>query len=796
MASLNHKQQQIKVEKINLKKEIYKYLQYWPWFVLCILISLTLGYFYLRYTTPIYLAKSTIILKDDTGGDIGSAIYSEMGFSELTANNFETEIGILKSRRLMQEVVKSLQLYIQYFKEGQVNTVEIYEDLPFSVQILKLNDEKLKNIGGASFEIFISANSFSVRNLHNGKLIKVASGEPLTLDFADLVLSTNSKSEINEQSSKIIMKFSNIEQVASHYRNMVNIVQEAKTSGLLSLQLLDPVKEKASDVLDQLIMEYNRDAIEKKNLVAGNTANFIDERLAIINGELDSVETGKETFKEENKLTDIEAQSQLFIQNANVYNQQRQEVSTQLELANAMLEYISTNSNSSLLPTNLGISEGGVNSQISEYNNLVLDRNRILEGSSEINPIVIKLNSKIEQIKQNVVQSLQRMRYNLQIAQEDLERQASSVGSQIYAVPSKEREYRGIERQQNIKETLYLFLLQKREENSLSMAVTEPKAKIVDRAYYEDGAISPNSRNIYLGSLLLGLFAPFGVIFLVNMFDSKIRNRTDLELVTNQNSILGVLPKVSKTNKIILTNDRSILAESFRILINNLEYLLINVKNKIGGKVLLLTSTIQGEGKTFTAINLSISLSNTGKKVLLLGTDLRNPKLGILINKPNLPGLSEYLVDDSINLEDLIEPCPQLSGIHLLPSGSIPPNPYEILKQEKFGLMIKKLESKYDYIIIDSAPLMLVADTFIITSYADLVLYVVMAGYTDKDLLQFVVDSQEEGKLKNISFIINGLKQNNLGYGNKYGYEYGLKKKSFWSLKKTGNYITRIAKAS
>ena len=796
MASSNHFSNNSKIEKINFRKEIFKYLKHWPWFFLGVVICLTCAFFYLRYETPLYHAKASIIIKDDAGNSMGSAIYNDLGMSGLGANNFDTEIGVLKSRRLMQEVVKSLNLNIQFFKEGKINTIEIYEDLPFFFQVLTINDSELKQIGGANFEISNTGNKFKIQNLITGKYLNSASGEPVDLGFANVVFSAKTGLQNDGLSDNTLIRFSNIEQVASHYRNQVNLIQPAKSSGLINLELKDPVKQKARDILDQLILEYNRDAIEDKNLIAGNTANFINDRLAIINGELDSVETGKEVFKEENRLTDIQAQSQLFIQNANDYNRKRQEVGTQLELSNAMLEYIGSNTQTNLLPSNLGIAEGGVNAQINDYNNLVLERNRILAGSSEKNPVVMRLNSQIGQIKQNVVHSLQRMRSNLQIAQEDLNRQASSIGSQIYAVPSKERQYRGIERQQNIKETLYLFLLQKREENSLSLAVTEPKAKIVDRAYYEDGAISPNSRNIYLGSFLLGIFLPFGVIYLKGMLDNKIRSRDDLEFISKNHSILGLIPRVSKKENIIYKNDRSILAESFRILITNLEYLMIHTKNRKGAKTLLVTSTIQAEGKTFTAINLAISLSNAGHKVLLLGTDLRNPKLQELVNdSSDSPGISDYLVNDHICLEHLIKDCPKLSGIHVLTSGTIPPNPYEILKQEKLKQMFDKLATQYEYIIIDSAPLMLVADTFLIAKHVDIVLYLVMAGYTDKELLQFPIDSQEQGKINNVSFIINGLKQNNLGYGNRYSYGYESKPLNFWQKRKN-THKTPVAKAS
>lgn len=772
------------LEKINIRKEITKYVKNWPWFLVCVVICATMGYLYLRYTTPLYSARTKIILKDENAKNPESVIFSDLGIlSGSTTQNIENELGILRSKRLMNEVVKSLNLHIQYFIEGQLNTIEVYENLPFSLHVMRFDDKRLKQMGGARFEVYSAGNDrFKIIDLNNGRTQTIKGDQPIDLGFANIILrSKDAHSELSFSGSTIV-QFSGIEKVASDFRNRITVIQAEKNSNLIELELTDPIKERARDVLDQLILEFNRSAIEDKNLIAGNTSNFINERLAIINEELDSVEAGKKNFKQQNLMTDIHAESQMYIQNASDYNKRKQEIGTQLELANAMMAYLSSATKTDLLPSNLGLAEGGINDQIDEYNSMVLQRNRILAGSSEKNPIVIQMNNQIDQIKDNVVQSLSTTRSNLLISQEEIRRQSSSIGSKIYAVPTKELQYRGIERQQNIKETLYLFLLQKREENSLAMAATEPKAKIVDSAYFNDYPISPNSRSIYLGTFLLGLFVPFSVIYIWGFLDNKVRKRIDIENFNPDISLVGEIPQIKQKIKIIKNNDRSILAESFRILTTNLQYLLVSHRSKTSGITLLVTSTIKGEGKTFTSVNLAGTLANTSNKVLLLGADLRNSQLHSYITdqKQNL-GISDYLVDDSLCLESIIQKSNINSHLDILLSGSHPPNPYELLKTDKMKILLEKVKNSYDFVIIDTAPSMLVADTFLLTSYADIILYIVRAGYTEKDLLEFPVQAKEKGKFSNVAFVLNNVTKTNLGYGNNYGYGYGESNQKSWN---------------
>ncbi len=397
----------------------------------------------------------------------------------------------------------------------------------------------------------------------------------------------------------------------------------------------------------------------------------------------------------------------MFIENVSDYNKREQEIGTQLELANTMISYLKSDSGSDLLPANLGIEEKSVNSSIEEYNNLVLERNRILSGSTEKNPVVKRLNSQIEQIRGNVLASFERLQSNLRVSEQELERQGSVINSKISAVPAKERQYRGIERQQNIKESLYLFLLQKREENSLSLAVTAPKAKIVDRAYSSVEAVSPKPKIILLAALILGLLIPFLAIYLKALLNNKIKSREDIERETKEIPVVGEIPHVErKDSEMILKNDRSVLAESFRILHTNLQYLIVNTADKVRGNTIFITSTVKGEGKTLVSYNLAITLANTNKKVLLVGADLRNPQFQRFEKDAREHiGVSDYLANDKLKLIDLIrESNSENPNLQLLPSGTIPPNPSELWRRPKTGEMFKELETMYDYVIVDTAP--------------------------------------------------------------------------------------------
>ncbi|MFD0976368.1 GumC family protein [Salinimicrobium gaetbulicola] len=778
-------------EEIDLREELQNYLRRWPLFVAGVLVCLAGAFLYLRYATPTYNTLTTIIIKEEEKGGLSSELsaFADMGMlGGMGSGSIENELGILKSKRLMTNVVKELQLNVRYFQEGMVRTTELYDERPFNIQVLAFDRERFEKIEEPEALYFdiISDSTFVVSMKDSDFRKKMNFGEAFSLPYAEISVTPNfnSLSEISEsrEKGKISVQFNSIDAVAAGYRQKLQVNLTDKNSSLIELSLEDPVKDKAQHLLDQLVRQYNSEAIEDKNLVSMNTANFIEDRLEIITRELDSVETGKEAFKKENKLTDIEAESELFIENASDFRNRQLEVETQLELANTMIDYLKSDEGNGLLPSNLGFKEEGVVSIIQSYNQLVLERDRILAGSTERNPVIVNLNNQINQIRANVLQSLNNLRTSLRIAQKDLDAQEAKIDAQIAKVPSKEKQFRNIERQQNIKEALYLYLLQKREETSLSLAVTAPKAKIVDAAYSSNTPVSPKPQIILLAAFILGLLIPFLFIYLKQLLNNKLQERGDIEDITREIPIVGEIPSIGKNDsEMVLQNDRSVLGESFRILHTNLQYLLANYTEKPSGNSICVTSSVKGEGKTFVSYNFALTLANTGKKVVIVGADLRNPQLQRYeTDARQYRGVSDYLVNNDLKLEELITGSEFHPNLDILASGTIPPNPSELWRSKKTPQLFAELESLYDYVIVDTAPSLLVTDTFLINHYADLTLYVSRAGYTEKKLINFAVDSRNEGKLKNLSFVLNDVKAANFGYGNKYGYAYGEETTGFW----------------
>ncbi len=758
------------------------YTRYWFWFALGVIIALVSAYIYLRYTTSFYESKATIIIKDDKGNnDSELSAFSDYGgfFSKMGNSKIENELAIFNSQRIIREAVKELDLNITYESIGTFKTTELYSYKPLTVQYLNISDSLgNKQVPKLFFEI-LSDTEYKIENESKSISHTYTFGQKVSLAFGDITVlpDLDNRSQFEKyKGRRISVKYKNPEDVALTYQKKIRVANEIKNSNVVVLKMLSPVREKAEDFINELIFQYNKDAINDNNQITQKTSNFIDSRLEIITRELDSVERNKEQFKSTNRLTNIESEAQLILENASEFNKRQFNIGTQLELANTMIEYMENASSNDLLPSNIGLEAEGISVDIKNYNDLILQRNKLLKSSTAKNPVVVNVNNQLEQIRTSILGSLKNSTNGLKVSMRDLNYQESILNSKLSKVPTKEKLYRGIERQQTIKEQLYLYLLQQREEASISLAVTSSKAKVVDSAYSSKGPVAPNVPLIYLGALMAGLVIPFVFVYLRSLVNTKVANRRDVERVLTGTAIIGEVPKLKKSDEqLVLINDRSVLAESFRILRTNLQYLFINnLKKGDASKVIFVTSTIKGEGKTFVAFNLALTLALTNKKVVLVGADIRNPQLHRYLPEQfkNAPGLTEYLVDDSLKANELAYEIEQSKNLRIVLSGVIPPNPAELLMQDRTKTFFEELQQEYDYVIVDTAPSMLVTDTILINHLADITLYVTRAGYTDKRLLDFPKDAIADGRLDNVALVLNNVSLNNFGYGNKYGYAY------------------------
>lgn len=775
-------------EPKDLRAELEKYLRYWPWFIFSMLIAVVIANIYFRYTSNSYLTSASILIKDETNSSTSQlAMFQDLGLSDRFSANLENEIEMLRSRNLINRVVSELQLNIRYFNDGRVKTYELYKESPFKLEVLTPNEAWPKELPNL-YITPISLTEFYIA-LEESESETQQFEENFTYNGIDYKITPTDAIKENITTR---VSLSSIDKTTDGYRANLQIGVLSKLSSIIGIHLISEIPDKSRAIINELIYQFNLDAIEDRSMVSKNTADFIDERLLIVWGELDAVEMDKVQYKESHQMVDLKTEGSLSLQNASEFNNRLLEVKTALSQIRAMIAHLEAGKQSDLLPANLGVADNGLINLIQQYNQLVMERNKLLVHATESHPSVANLTEQLINLKGNVLQSLRNIQGNLDIKLQDLGRQEQLIDSQLASIPLKERDFTTIERQQEIKQSLYIYLLQKREEASIALAVTEPKAKIVDTAYTPLQPVAPKKNIILLMAIILGGLIPFSIIYLGELLDNKVRNRMDITNVIPHASILAEIPKLSKknSNKLVQKNDLGILAESFRVLRTNLQFTGILEKSKIG-KTILVTSSIKGEGKTMASINLAMTMAHAGNKVLLVGADIRNPQLSRFFSEKqnkNTKGLVEYIVYKDTNLTDYCSPTTINENLTLLHSGAIPPNPSELLMSDRVNEMLEEAKSQYDYVIVDSAPALLVTDTLLFSSLVDATLYLIRAGYTQKNILKFAKDLKEEGKLKRVHYILNDVSEINYGYGGNYGYGYGYlaDKKSIWQRTKSG----------
>ncbi|WP_417860058.1 GumC family protein [Winogradskyella sediminis] len=753
-----------------IKGEIRKYLGYWYWFALGVVLALVAAFIYLRYTPKVYTTKAKIkILNKTKGLELPSAAFV---FNRSNIN-LENEIEIIKSYRIVEDVVDKLDLTMQFFEEGNVLTTEI-GDVPFQLLKTVSNDSIFTS---SSYAIEVLPKAFKVTALDSNQVIEFPDFESTnTSHNLPFELSKSQFIDLNKYVGKVyIVQLHPLSSVTRGLKSAVEVSILGQASDLLELNFKSQSKTKNERILNTLIEVFNQDGINDRQDISRRTIDFIDERFGKLAKELDSIESGIKTYKQDNDIITLETDAELGLSQRTLAEQELFDIEQQLMLAGLLKETLSQpNSTSDLLPANIGLSSTSINGLVDNYNALVLQRDNLITSAGENNPNVMVLNAQISDVRANIFASIESYSKQLKASKSQIRWKNQKFASKVYSLPAKEKIITDITRQREIKQSLYLFLLQKREEAAINLAITEPSIKVVEYALSQGAPISPNTKSTYLIAMLGGLVVPFGIIYLLFLLDTKIKGREDIVRLNSKVPIVGELPKV-KSEHLVFSDpeDNSNQSEAFRILSSNVNYIL-PVSNT--GKVIYCTSTIKGEGKTYVSLNLSLALSSINKKVLLIGADLRNPQIHTHIDQDkHKPGLSNYLHDINFDWkESLIKGFEKHPNHSILLSGDIPPNPAQLLTNGRFTKLIEEAKEEYDYIIVDTAPTILVTDTMLISQLADATVYLARANYTEKNLLNYSKDLAETGKLKNVAYVINSVgASKSYGYGYNYGYNYG-----------------------
>lgn len=758
----------------------------WYWFILSLVICGGLGAIYLRYATPKYQSTAKLLIKDDDSNSKRGQSLQNMTNLGIISNSagIDNEMEILTSHSIAEDAIRDLKLYVDYSTKGRIKDIILYRDQPLNVDIDRAHLEKLNQ--PVNLTITRNGTTYIVSGTYSVPTDENESEGPFSLNrkFTSLpatiatragiitISSNNGHSLHDGQTLKV--EVLSPKMASNKYVGELQVAQTSKTTSIAQLQLTDEVPQRSLDYLKQLAIVYNRQANEDKNIVALRTEKFINSRLQKINAELGKTEGQLQNYKQQNGMVELKLNAGNAVTNQNESELKLADIQTQIELFSTIAQEVESSSRnlSQVIPSNVGLDDQSSTSLINKYNELVLERNRLLRSASENSPVVEPLTAQIRELNGNIRRAISTARQNLQIQRDALAAQVSKFNEQVAETPQQERMLTQIGRQQEVKSGLYLMLLQKREENSISLAATADKGKLIDDPQLI-GKISPKSAIIMLIALLLGLAIPALVIFLLQLFRYKIEGHEDVARLTKLPIIADVAiasnTAKGKADIVVHENQNNQMEEIFRSLRTNLQFMLHE-----GQKVVLFTSSTSGEGKTFTAANLSVSFGLLGKKVILVGLDIRRPRLAELFGiNDHRHGITNLLVKDAPTAADVQEqilPSGVNKNLDLLMAGPIPPNPAELIARSSLEAIIKALKDKYDYIMIDTAPVGLVTDTLQIARVADASIYMCRADYTPKSNFELINALANEKKLPNMAMVLNGIDMSKKKYGYYYGY--------------------------
>lgn len=739
-------------------------LSKWKWFLLSVVFCGGLAWIQYARMPRIFFSQATVVIKDPSNKTSSAGLDRYDNY--INKVNVANELLQFRSKRLMREVINRLQADVDYLKPDGLRHDELYTQSPVKVTFPDaLPNQRITLTVVPKDEKTVLLSSTGPEG--EDKTVEAPLSDTVTVWGCRLVVTPTHTYGKNWYRQPVGVRKNALNAVVARYRSSLGIRQEEDESSILTLSLKDFSAARAADVLNMLVTVYNEEAIKDKNQVAVNTADFINERLLIISDELGSVESDLESFKRENQVVDINSSASMYMDESRKYNADVLELETQFRLARYIKEYLTDpHKDTDLIPANTGISDMNIETQISQYNAAKLKRDRLLDDSSESNPIVKELNNSLHALKQSIIRAVDNLIVSINVKRSDVQAREQRAQSRVAVIPTKQREMLTIERQQKIKESLYLFLLNRREENALSQAMADNNARVIDEAEISGGPISPRRNHILLLGVLIGLAIP-GTVFLMILFlDTRIHGRKDLVGAVSV-PFLGEIPLESQSKK----KDKhpsygygdDIVAEAFRILRTNMAFM---AKKGRAMQVITFTSFNPGAGKTFISHNLAQSYVYAKKRVVLLDLDIRKGTLSRRLGQ-HVEGVTNFLADPSISVDAIIQ---HTDTFDLIASGSVPPNPAELLMDSRLDELVNELRSRYDYIIVDNVPVGVVADAAIANRIADLTVFVVRAGRLDRRQLPDIEQLYTDKTLNNMALVLNGSAPH---YGYRYGYGYG-----------------------
>lgn len=762
---------------IDLREIFFKYLHKWYWFVLSIACCIALAVLYIMRQNPQYAVNATLLLRSNNNNPTNMFGSSQLGmlesFGVFSGNKLaEEELYIINSTSTMRQVIQTLGIQTEFYKKDGLTYKEQYPKPNLQIDYPLQFTDTLRKI--SKIQLHKRTKDYKIK-VEYGDAKKTYYIENISKPFPTIIgnisITELNKMEVGDKMN--IITYPMLPLITS-YQQKLSAKQVKKESNVIQIATVSATPRKAIDMITKMIEIYNMDAVIDKNIIASNTGLFIEERLKLITEELANVEQDVEKYKKENQLTDISAEAQLFLETASDYQKQLAKVETQLNLIEYIRNYVDNEKNRyNLIPANLGVEDASLVQLIQTYNEALLERMKLLRTTNTQNPVITQLETQLQIMRDNIITSVNSLKDGLTISKNDILGKDQQFAMRIKSVPTQEREYVEIKRQQQIKETLYLFLYQKREENALALASTVQPAKIIDKPDMQPDPVAPRKMVILFLAIVFGGCIPIGITIIYDFFHNTISDYKEYSKLVKA-PVIGQICENKSAEKIVVTEGKTTpIVELFRLLRTNLNFILAGKKHP----VVIITSTISKEGKSFIAINLASSLALMKKKVVLIGLDIRSPMLSDYMHLSNKGYLTPYLADPSFDLQDIIMPSKIHDFLDVIPAGPVPPNPGELIMSERLDELIAALKEKYDYILIDSAPVGMVSDTFLLNRFADATIYISRVNYTPKTTADFINDIYENKRLNNIACVLNGVEEKpKMGYGYGYGYGYGKQK--------------------